>query len=582
MIAHMAKTGLRVDLAHFAALHLALRRDMESLTEQVKVMTGQYVNLDSGDQVAALLFKTLGLKQARPKLTKLGLRESVEDDVLTAIQHEHPVIPLCLDYKELSKLDGTYVSPMPKLARKVGFDHYRMYPNFNAYRVPSGRLAAKEPNLLAMPTRTQRGRDIRKGFITQDGYVYVSVDECLHPETLVETPTGPKAISLLIPGDKVLTHRGRHFSEGVVTTSSAIRPKPAYRITFSHGGSVIASYDHRWPTQADHRHRSRADIVIKETHELSRGRHLIPYLRLSVTVAALSHIGEQPMWAITVEPDHNYVLACGVVTQNSQIEMRVGAHESGDANLQRIYEQQEDIYSDFATSAFQLEDQRRRMDSGVWVYPTVDKTEHRFPAKTCVLASMYRVTGSGLLEQMPVVCATCGKPTSADKPGMPVHDCGRFRPLWNEPKCDALINAFYDRYPGLTSMQRIHDARAKRYGYTWDMWGRLLHTAAVKSIHEWVVSAALREAGNFPIQSGAQGTVKLTMAAVQDDLERGGLLGLINPLLQVHDELLFEAREDLAVELAALVASRFESCVRLDVPIKASSAIAPSWGLLEK
>jgi hypothetical protein len=61
------------------------------------------------------------------------------------------------------------------------------------------------------------------------------------------------------------------------------------------------------------------------------------------------------------------------------------------------------------------------------------------------------------------------------------------------------------------------------YGYVWDMWGRLLHCAAVRSILPWVVSRALREMGNFPYQSGEQRTIKLTIAEPHDTSEQGTL-----------------------------------------------------------
>jgi len=115
------------------------------------------------------------------------------------------------------------------------------------------------------------------------------------------------------------------------------------------------------------------------------------------------------------------------------------------------------------------------------------------------------------------------------------------------------------------------------------MWGRILHVAAVRSVLEWVVSAALREVGNFPYQSGAQGTIKLTMARVDDEFLEMGVYGdVCNPLLQIHDELLFECREDFAEEIGQHVSMRFEQCVELNVPIKASMAKADVWGKLAK
>lgn len=433
----MARTGLQVDLDHFHKMDAKLSELMEKTTEEVRSLTGYYVNLDSGDQVADLLFKKLKLSQARRKMTKSGSRESVVDEVLTAIQHDHPAVGKVQDYKEYSKLKGTYVRPIIKLARCVSPSMWRMFPNLTTTRVPSGRLACKEPNLLAMPTRTELGRDIRRGFIARPGWKIVSVDE-------------------------------------------------------------------------------------------------------------------------------------------SQIEVRLAAHYSGDRGLVRVYLNAEDIYSDFAITAFGLLDDRYLdAHTGKWKYPSVHKMDHRYPAKTCILASIYDVSPAGLLEQMPVICSRCMLEAS-------IHTCGEFRSLWTEEKCGQLIGAFYQKYPGVMEDRKRHHVRAKRYGYVWDMWGRILHVAAVYSVHPWVVSAALREVGNFPYQAGAQGTIKLTMAAVHDDWINLEMQEVVKPLLQVHDELLFEVREDVVEDWAELVKQRFQTCAPLRVPIEASAASAQNWGDLEK
>lgn len=140
MFLDMMKRGMRVDLDHFHAMLKVLTDDMDRLTEEVATIAGRRINLDSGDQVSAFLFKDLGLRQARPKMTKSGDRESVENEVLVAIQHEHPVVSKLLEFKELSKLRGTYVEPMPRLAQRVGHGHWRMFPRLGDTRVPSNRL----------------------------------------------------------------------------------------------------------------------------------------------------------------------------------------------------------------------------------------------------------------------------------------------------------------------------------------------------------------------------------------------------------------------------------------------------------
>lgn len=437
MIHHMMKTGLMVDLNHFAQMDVVLTQDMDRITEKIQHDTGYYINVGSPKQVSDLLFKKLGLKQIREKFTKSGARESSDHETLVSIQHQHTVVSDILEYKEFDKLRGTYVRPIPKLARRTKFGVWMLYPNFGITRIPSSRLNCKEPNLLAMPNRTKRGRQVCEGFICEEGFTYLSVDE-------------------------------------------------------------------------------------------------------------------------------------------SQIEPRVVTHRSRDEGLRRVYENEEDIYSDFAIAAFKLPDQRYRDEHGKWQYPGVDKKQHRFPAKTCTLASIYEVSKKGLAEQMPVVCAICEKEAKD-------HDCGRFKSLWTEEPCQYLINSFYLKYPGILDMRKTDHDRAKRYGYCWDDFGRIWHVTAVRSVLDWVLASGLREAGNFPVQSGAQGTVKLAMAKIMDDFKDMGILGEIyNPVLQIHDEILGVCRLDMAKEVGEYIKDVFQNIVRLSIPIRAEMATAECWGLLEK
>lgn len=439
MVHAMMSRGLQIDPDHFHRMAVTLTQDMEQMTEEVKQVAGHYINLGSGDQVSHFLFKELGLKQARPKFTKSGKRESVENDVLVAVQHEHPVVSKMLNYKEYEKLRGTYAWEIPKLAQKVD-GKWRLLPNLKDTRIPSGRYACDQPNLLAMPNRTKRGRELLKGFITDPGWVLLSCDF-------------------------------------------------------------------------------------------------------------------------------------------SQIEPRVLAHRSQDPRLMSIYENQEDIYSDFAIGAFKLPDERYQDTEGKWQYPGVDKKAHRFPSKTCTLASIYRVTGKGLVEQMPVLCKFCGI-EAAD------HDsaiCPRFEPQWNEDNCAQIIQDFYLRYDRISPMQREDDERARRHTLVWDSFGRMLHTTAVRSVHPWVVSAALREAGNLPIQGTACGCLKLAMAQVMDDFTTLKMYKDVWwPLLPIHDEILSEVRADMAEEVGEHLAYRFKNVVELTVPLAAEWAQAESWGLISK
>lgn len=449
MINHMAATGMVIDPDHFVKMQKVLRDDMDRITEKVYRETGYRVNLGSGDQVSDMLFNKMGLKQIRPKMTDSGSRESVAYEVLAGIQHQHPVVGDCIEFKEVEKLLGTYAIPIPKLAKKDSRGDYRLHPNFGTTRIPSSRFNCKEPNMLAMPNKTDRARELCQGFIPQDGWVHISIDA-------------------------------------------------------------------------------------------------------------------------------------------SQIEPRTVAHRSRDPKLCSIYENGEDIYSDFAIAAFKIPDKRYQCggrskcidhNTRTWHYPDVDKVTQRFPAKTCVLASIYNVTGAGLAEQMPVVCRHCSIESKKHRE----KGCTRFHSLWQEDNCQDLINKFFMEYEYITRMYKIDNGRARKHTLVWDDWGRIMHTTAVRSIHPWVVSAALRELNNFPIQSTAMGTLKLVMAETYDGLKGSGALGEVyNPLLPEHDELFGEVREDCKEEIGNYIKDVFENCVRFRVPIKAEMKFAENWGSLEK
>lgn len=411
--------GIQVDVDHFHNLAHTFSLEMEEITENVRTQTGQYCNLGSPQQVSELLFKKLRLKQARKKLTTSGDRESSDSEVLDLIKHEHPVIPLILSHRECGKLKGTYCEPIIRYARKCSDNTFRLFQNFKHTRVPTGRYSMSEPNLLAIPARSERGRKIRNGFITKPGWKIVAVDM-------------------------------------------------------------------------------------------------------------------------------------------SQIEPRVAAHRCNSRQLIEIYENEADLYSEFALEAFKLDKTKYKNENGKWVYPAVHPDNHRFPSKTCVLASLYDVSAPGLLSQMPI------------------------NKGWNEIKCQDLLNSFYLKFPEILQTRKIDHNRAKQHLMVWDMWGRILHTPGVKSALPYVVSESLRSLGNHPYQSGAAGILKLTMASTHALWEGCGLQEVIHPLLPVHDELIFETREDLASEWIATISREFEESVKLRVSIKCSGSSADNWGLLSK
>ena len=121
-------------------------------------IAGVPINLGSNKQLATLLFDKLALSSGRR--TKTGL--SVDSDVLEAIRDDHPVVPLILEYRTLSKLKSTYVDALPL---QVNPQTGRVHTSFNQTIAATGRLSSINPNLQNIPIRTDIGRRVRQAFV---------------------------------------------------------------------------------------------------------------------------------------------------------------------------------------------------------------------------------------------------------------------------------------------------------------------------------------------------------------------------------------------------------------------------------
>jgi DNA polymerase-1 len=169
MIRRMMDIGFLIDRPHFAQLEVVLDEYQQTLASSIRQYAGEQFSPSSPDQVAELLFERLGLPTAR--LTKGRTRPTTDDKALEALQYSHPVVPLLLEYREVAKLRSTYCI-LPDFADSDD----RIHPDLTLARVPSGRLAASDPNLLAIPKRTELGKEIRRGFVAPVGCVLASAD----------------------------------------------------------------------------------------------------------------------------------------------------------------------------------------------------------------------------------------------------------------------------------------------------------------------------------------------------------------------------------------------------------------------
>ena len=171
VLAAMEATGIRIDRDYLASLSTELASTLGDLESKAREAAGVEFNLASPKQLGELLFDTLGLDRKKSRRTKTGW--STDAAVLEKLEEAHPVVPLVLEHRTLSKLRSTYVDALPALIeRETG----RVHTDFNQAVTATGRLSSSNPNLQNIPVRTEFSRRIRKAFLPAEGWQLISAD----------------------------------------------------------------------------------------------------------------------------------------------------------------------------------------------------------------------------------------------------------------------------------------------------------------------------------------------------------------------------------------------------------------------
>nr|WP_254896271.1 DNA polymerase I [Synechococcus sp. HK05] len=171
VLAQMEATGIRIDTDYLAELSSELGQTLQRLEADAKAAAGTEFNLASPKQLGELLFDTLGLDRKKSRKTKTGW--STDATVLEKLDDAHPVVPLVLEHRTLSKLKSTYVDALPALVEP---ETGRVHTDFNQAVTATGRLSSSNPNLQNIPIRTEFSRRIRKAFLPEAGWQLISAD----------------------------------------------------------------------------------------------------------------------------------------------------------------------------------------------------------------------------------------------------------------------------------------------------------------------------------------------------------------------------------------------------------------------
>lgn len=170
ILAEMEQRGISVDLPAIKKLSVIIQKTLTKLEKKIYDYAGGTFNINSPAQLSEVLFTKLGIT-GKIKKTSGGALSTAASE-LEKIRDEHPIIKLIVEYRELQKLQTTYVEPFPSL---VGSDG-RIHTTYNQTGTGTGRLSSQDPNLQNIPTRTQLGQEFRRAFIAENGYSLLSFD----------------------------------------------------------------------------------------------------------------------------------------------------------------------------------------------------------------------------------------------------------------------------------------------------------------------------------------------------------------------------------------------------------------------
>ena len=171
LIMSMEENGIKLDSERLKYLMQRFQNDIKNISEKIYELCEEKFNINSPKQLGIILFEKLLLPNS--KKNKSGTYVTDEKH-LNELLDKHEIIQYILDYREITKLYGTYCEPLLKLALKD--KDSRIYSNFLQTGTATGRLSSKEPNLQNIPAHGQYAKDYKSCFIAQDGFSFISLD----------------------------------------------------------------------------------------------------------------------------------------------------------------------------------------------------------------------------------------------------------------------------------------------------------------------------------------------------------------------------------------------------------------------
>ncbi|MBD3867795.1 MAG: DNA polymerase I [Acidobacteria bacterium] len=224
ILAEMEARGIRIDRDQLDDMSIEISTALDLLRKAIHEAAGEPFNIDSPKQLRVILYEKLGLATKR-KTAKGGLA-STDAQALLDLKDTDPIAALLLEYRELTKLKGTYVDALPRLIHP---ETGRVHTSYHPTGAATGRLSSSDPNLQNIPARTPTGLRIRQAFVPQEGSIFLASDYSqVELRVLAHLCDDPELIAAFNAGEDIHSHTAsKVFSvlPGMVTPEMRRRAK---------------------------------------------------------------------------------------------------------------------------------------------------------------------------------------------------------------------------------------------------------------------------------------------------------------------------------------------------------------------
>jgi DNA polymerase I len=171
VVEKMYEVGVGLDTEYLKKLEAEYRAQLEKETQVIYELAGKEFNINSPKQLGEILFTDLGLELKGIKKTTTGAR-STNIDTLHKLKDAHPIIPHIMVYRELEKMQNTYITALPKMLH----EDKKVHSDFIQTGAATGRFSSENPNMQNIPVVLEEGKNIRRAFVASKGKTFVAFD----------------------------------------------------------------------------------------------------------------------------------------------------------------------------------------------------------------------------------------------------------------------------------------------------------------------------------------------------------------------------------------------------------------------